>query len=89
MAVGNRLFAQSGDMGALPTLYAATQDLPGDAYIGPDGRGELRGYPALVGPQRAPRRTRETARKLWELSERAHRRALPARGVSFAAVATV
>jgi len=45
MAVGNRVLAQSGDMGALPTLYAATQDIPGDTYIGPNGPGELRGYP--------------------------------------------
>src|SRR5215218_731896 len=37
MAMANRLLAQSGDMGALPTLFAATQDLPGDAYIGPGG----------------------------------------------------
>ena len=52
MAIGNRLLAQSGDMGALPTLYAATQDLPGDAYIGPGGPGELRGHPAPGEPQR-------------------------------------
>ena len=39
MAVGNRVLAQSGDMGALPTLYAATQDIPGDTYIGPNGPG--------------------------------------------------
>ena len=49
MTVGNRLLAQSGDMGALPTLYAATQDVPGDSYVGPDGRFEMRGHPTLVG----------------------------------------
>ena len=49
MKIGNRLFAQDQDMGALPTLYAATMDLPGDAYIGPGGRFELRGYPAPAG----------------------------------------
>ena len=55
-------------MGALPTLYAATQDLPGDAYIGPGGLGEMRGHPALVGRSGAAQDA-ETARRLWELSE--------------------
>src|SRR3954453_22862032 len=32
MAVSNRLLAQRDEMGALPTLYAATQDIPGDAF---------------------------------------------------------
>jgi NAD(P)-dependent dehydrogenase (short-subunit alcohol dehydrogenase family) len=68
MKVGNRLFAQDQDMGALPTLYAATADLPGNAYIGPDGRFELRGHPAPVSRSRAAT-DEETARKLWELSE--------------------
>ena len=49
MGVGNRLFAQSDEMGALPTLYAATQDLPGASYVGPDGFREMRGHPTLVG----------------------------------------
>ncbi|HUA05197.1 MAG TPA: oxidoreductase [Solirubrobacteraceae bacterium] len=49
MAIGNRLFAQSADMGALPTLFAATvPDLPGGTFIGPGGRGEQRGYPKVV-----------------------------------------
>ncbi len=39
--IGNRVFAQSADMGALPTLYAATvADLPGGTYVGPGGRSE-------------------------------------------------
>ena len=49
MAIGNRLFAQSDEAGARPTLFAATQDLPGASYVGPDGFGEHRGYPTLVG----------------------------------------
>jgi len=68
MAVGNRVFAQSEAMGALPTLYAATQDVPGNTYIGPDGLGEGRGYPRVVGRSGAAR-DEETARALWELSE--------------------
>jgi NAD(P)-dependent dehydrogenase (short-subunit alcohol dehydrogenase family) len=68
MAAGNRLFAQSGDMGALPTLYAATQDVPGGAYLGPDGFGEQRGHPTLVGRSKAAQDA-DTARRLWDLSE--------------------
>ena len=67
--IGNRLLAQSGDMGALPTLFAATQDIPGDTYIGPDGPGELRGYPTVVG-RSAAAQDREVARRLWDESER-------------------
>jgi NAD(P)-dependent dehydrogenase (short-subunit alcohol dehydrogenase family) len=69
MAVGNRVIAQSDDMGALATLYAATQDLPGASYAGPDGFAELRGHPKLVGRSRAAT-DGDTARRLWELSER-------------------
>jgi NAD(P)-dependent dehydrogenase (short-subunit alcohol dehydrogenase family) len=35
------------ERGALPILYAATQDLPGNAYVGPDGFGSLKGYPVV------------------------------------------
>ncbi len=49
MTVANKVLAQSAEMGALPTLFAASQDLPGASYVGPDGRGEMKGYPTLVG----------------------------------------
>jgi NAD(P)-dependent dehydrogenase (short-subunit alcohol dehydrogenase family) len=68
MMVGNRLLAQSDAMGALPTLYAATQDVPGGAYVGPDGLGEMRGHPTLVGRSKAAN-DEEMARRLWDLSE--------------------
>jgi len=69
MAVTNRLLAQSAEMGALPTLYAATQpSLEGGTYIGPDGLFEQRGYPKPVGTTPAAR-DEEVARKLWEASE--------------------
>jgi NAD(P)-dependent dehydrogenase (short-subunit alcohol dehydrogenase family) len=68
MTIGNRLFAQSDEMGALPTLYAATQDLPGASYVGPDGFKEQRGHPTLVG-RSAAASDPETARRLWALSE--------------------
>jgi NAD(P)-dependent dehydrogenase (short-subunit alcohol dehydrogenase family) len=67
-AIGNRLFAQDEDKGALPTLYAATQDLPGDSFVGPDGFQEQRGHPTLVG-RSAAAQDHEMARKLWMLSE--------------------
>ena len=69
MALGNRLFAQSDEMGALPTLYAATvPDLPGGSYLGPDGIFEQRGYPQLVDSSRASKDP-SAAWWLWELSE--------------------
>ncbi len=68
MVVGNRLLAQSDEMGALPSAYAATQDVPGNSYVGPDGIAEQRGHPKLVGRSGAARDA-ETARRLWDLSE--------------------
>lgn len=69
LALTNRLMAQSDAMGALPTLYAATQPLPGNSYTGPDGRGELRGHP---GPARRSPHAQDDLRasRLWDLSER-------------------
>lgn len=64
----NRVFAQSADMGSLPTTYAAVTDLPGGAYVGPGGFGEQRGFPTLVGSGRAARDD-ATAARLWDLSE--------------------
>ncbi len=68
MQVGNRLLAQSEEQGALPTLFAATQDVPPAGYVGPDGFQEGRGHPTLVGRNAAASDGR-TARRLWELSE--------------------
>jgi NAD(P)-dependent dehydrogenase (short-subunit alcohol dehydrogenase family) len=68
MAIGNRLWAQSDQMGALPTLYAATQDIPGGSYVGPDGFAEQRGHPRLVGRSKAAA-DEETAQRLWARSE--------------------
>lgn len=69
MAVGNRIFAQSAEMGALPMLYAATaSDVIGGSYIGPDGLFEQRGHPKVVGSNKKSR-DEHTARALWALSE--------------------
>jgi NAD(P)-dependent dehydrogenase (short-subunit alcohol dehydrogenase family) len=66
--IGNTLFAQSEEMGALPTLFAATQDLPGASFLGPDRFGELRGHPALVG-RSADASDPTLAKQLWDASE--------------------
>ncbi|MDT0472383.1 oxidoreductase [Streptomyces sp. DSM 41014] len=68
MRVGNRLVAQDNRAGALPTLYAAVADLPGASYVGPDGLGEMRGAPALVG-RSAAASDPAAARHLWTVSE--------------------
>ena len=68
LTMGNRLFAQTDEAGALPTLFAATQDLPGASYVGPDGIGEKRGYPTLVG-RSAEASDLQIAKLLWALSE--------------------
>ncbi len=68
MAVTNRVVAQSAEMGALPTLYAATMDLPGGTYVGPGGLREMRGHPAIAGRSPAALDT-ATATLLWQLSE--------------------
>jgi NAD(P)-dependent dehydrogenase (short-subunit alcohol dehydrogenase family) len=68
MRVGNRFVAQDNKAGALPTLYASVQDLPGASYVGPDGLGEMRGAPTLVG-RSAAASDPSTARRLWTVSE--------------------
>jgi NAD(P)-dependent dehydrogenase (short-subunit alcohol dehydrogenase family) len=78
MAVGNRVLAQSDAQGALPSLYAATRDLPGGSYVGPDGIGEFRGHPKLVDRSKAAKDT-ATASGLWDLSERLTGVSWPAR----------
>lgn len=49
------LVAHSAEEGALPTLYAATANLPGDSYVGPDRLWGMRGAPTLVGRARRAR----------------------------------
>jgi len=67
-SLGNRLLAQDAAAGALPTLYAATADLPGNTFAGPSGFAGLRGAPAPCSRSRAARDP-ETARRLWQVSE--------------------
>jgi NAD(P)-dependent dehydrogenase (short-subunit alcohol dehydrogenase family) len=58
----------TADEGAWPTLMAATADLPGATYVGPDGLAEWGGHPQVTSSNRLS--YDETAqRRLWELSE--------------------
>ena len=66
--VGNRLLAQDEDGGALPTLFAAVADVPGNGFDGPGGFMEQRGAPKLVKRSKAAGDA-EVARRLWEVSE--------------------
>jgi NAD(P)-dependent dehydrogenase (short-subunit alcohol dehydrogenase family) len=69
MKVTNAVMAQSAEMGALPTLYAATEpDVEGGTFVGPDGIAEQRGHPEPVTPSGAAR-DEDVARRLWEVSE--------------------
>ncbi len=67
MAVANRLVAQSAEMGALPTLFAAVADVPGGSFAGPGGLSGQHGHPKLVSSSNAARDP-EVARALWERS---------------------
>jgi NAD(P)-dependent dehydrogenase (short-subunit alcohol dehydrogenase family) len=66
--LGNRLLAQDAASGALPTLYVATADLPGNTFAGPSGFGGVRGAPAPVARSKAAGDP-EVARRLWQVSE--------------------
>ena len=60
---------QDADMGALPTLRAATDPgVLGGQYFGPDGFGEQRGYPKVVASSR-PSHDTDAQRQLWAVSE--------------------
>ena len=67
--LGNRLLAQSAEMGALPTLRAATDPAVGSGeYYGPGGFMGQHGYPVRVESTARSKRADDAAR-LWELSE--------------------
>lgn len=66
MSFGNRL-ATDADFGARQTLYAASQDLPGDTFVGP--RFAMIGRTQPVRRSPLAKRT-ATASELWDLSER-------------------
>lgn len=67
--LANGLMAQSQEMGALPSLYAAVAgDVNGGDYIGPTGLGGFRGYPGKIKSNKTSY-DEDLARRLWEASE--------------------
>lgn len=65
----NNVIAQSGAMGALPTLYAATaENISQGSYYGPKGALRMWGSPAPDVPD-SKRVRDEVAEELWRLSE--------------------
>ncbi len=64
-----RFFAQSPEMGALPSLYAATApDAKANDYFGPGGFQEMRGYPKKASRTDAAKDS-AVAEHLWAVSE--------------------
>ena len=66
---GHRLVGMPPWQGALPTLYAATMDVPGNTYLGPHGVKEMLGWPVPVG-RSAAALDPDRAKALWAESER-------------------
>lgn len=65
----NRLVAQSSEMGALPSLYAAcSPDVEQSGYYGPGGFSGMKGYPVRVFPHKK-KLSKHIQEKLWSLSE--------------------
>ncbi len=66
----NSWWVQDEAMGALPILRAATDpSAVGGTYYGPDGFGQLTGYPIVVRSS-ARSHNAEVQRRLWAESER-------------------
>jgi len=66
---GHRLVGMAPWQGALPTLYAATMDVPGNTYLGPHGVKEMMGWPVPVG-RGDKALDPDLAKALWTESER-------------------
>jgi NAD(P)-dependent dehydrogenase (short-subunit alcohol dehydrogenase family) len=63
------LLTQKPEMGALPTLRAATDPaVSGGQYFGPAGLGEIRGHPKLVSSSEDSHDV-EVQRRLWRVSQ--------------------
>ncbi len=63
-----KAISQSAAAGAWPSLMAATDDLPGNTFVGPSGLNQMVGTPRTVGRSKLARDER-AAEKLWEISE--------------------
>lgn len=63
-----RFAMNTADEGARPTLFAATADLPGGAYVGPDGLTGLVGRHPRIGAPSATAADPMAARELWAVT---------------------
>jgi NAD(P)-dependent dehydrogenase (short-subunit alcohol dehydrogenase family) len=71
MTLATNVLGQPAELGALPTLMAATAVLPGATYVGPAGPGQMRGFPTVVQPRHKFVHDAAALTSLWELSEKA------------------
>jgi NAD(P)-dependent dehydrogenase (short-subunit alcohol dehydrogenase family) len=62
-----RILLQDPDQGALSTLFAATEDIPGGSFVVPGGFGHMRGSPEIAGVSQAAQDV-ALARRLWDVS---------------------
>jgi NAD(P)-dependent dehydrogenase (short-subunit alcohol dehydrogenase family) len=67
-AAAIRLAAQDPAHGALPVLYAAVADIPGNSFTGPSHLMHMRGAPQLI-KRSAAAQDPDLARRLWTVSE--------------------
>ncbi|MFD2444767.1 oxidoreductase [Bacillus sp. CGMCC 1.16607] len=65
-----KILFQPAEKGALPSIFAATEDsLKGGEYIGPNGLGNIKGYPAIEQVKKGVY-DEQLMKKLWETSEK-------------------
>jgi NAD(P)-dependent dehydrogenase (short-subunit alcohol dehydrogenase family) len=62
-----RILLQGPDQGALSTLFAATEDIPGGSFVVPSGFGHMRGSPEIGSVSQAAQDV-ALARRLWDVS---------------------
>jgi NAD(P)-dependent dehydrogenase (short-subunit alcohol dehydrogenase family) len=70
---------QDADAGALPTLYALVEDVPGDSFVGPQHLMHMRGGAQVIGRSKAARDP-GLARRLWDVSAELVREVASPRG---------
>ncbi len=68
MSASNKYMAQSSFEGSWSTLFAITEDIPGNSFVGPTGFGQTKGSPGLVSRSKRAK-DMNVAKRLWDLSE--------------------
>src|ERR1035438_5885954 len=63
-----RFMSQGPEMGALPVLYAAVADIPGNSFVGPKNLMHMRGAPVLIKSSKAAQ-DEKLGSQLWSVSE--------------------